>query len=74
MSDAPDAGDPAPDDLDPDIEVPEGTEVDMPADVLAEFEQMLDAYEDELRQRLGEQFADYEDIDHPDEPDPDDQT
>ena len=74
MSDAPDVGDPAPDDLDPDIEVPEGTEVDVPADVLAEFEQMLDAYEDELRQRLGEQFADYEDIDHPDDPDPDEQT
>jgi hypothetical protein len=57
---------PDPDDLDPDIEVPEGTEIDVPDDVLQEFIQSLDAYEEELRERLGEQFSQYEDIDHKD--------
>jgi hypothetical protein len=32
---------------------------------LAEFEAELAAYEAELREQLGQQFADYEDIDHP---------
>lgn len=62
MSDQPDAIDP--NDPDPDIEVPEGTEVDVPDDVLQEFVQALDAYEEELRARLGEQFEQYENIDH----------
>jgi hypothetical protein len=52
---------------DPDIDVPEGTEIDVPEEVLAEFEAELDAYEKELRDQLGQQFAGYEDIDHPDE-------
>jgi hypothetical protein len=60
------------DDLDPDIEVPEGTEVDVPPEVLAEFEAELDAYEQELREQLGQQFADYEDIDHPEDDDDED--
>jgi hypothetical protein len=61
-----------PNDPDPDIEVPEGTVVDVPAEVVAEFQQELDAYEQELRQELGKQFAGYEDIDHPDDDSEDD--
>lgn len=64
MSDQPNADQADQDDNDPDIDVPPDAEVDVPDDVLQEFLQSLDAYEEELRQRLGEQFEQYEDIDH----------
>jgi hypothetical protein len=60
VSDAPDADD---------IEVPEGTEVDVPPEVLAEFQKDLDAYEEELRAMLDQQFASAEDIDYPQDDD-----
>jgi hypothetical protein len=63
VSDQPDPDD----DLDPDIEVDPDAEIDVPDEVLQEFAQQLDAYEEELRQRLGQQFAEYDDIDHPDD-------